>query len=235
MHTKAVHLRMDFSHGPPPGFIYNPHGQTHMGPGASEQIFAESGESLLDAYVASLQDFKEFLRGDVNKPKRKMVTTAPNRFVDYWPKAQERIVPALEGNKTISERVIGKWLLLWGEDSLLSIYFSCGDLVFRFFWLPSCSFGWWKTFLMPLFRIKGWIQEMSFPPRDRRFFLTFPILSWWKQQACWASVDRRVLPVSKKRLNLLSHLPAWRMGLIQLQGCRFLRCRVVLENRMDLG
>lgn len=54
-----------------------------MGPGASEQIFAESGESLLDAYVASLQDFKEFLRGDVNKPKRKMVTTAPNRFVDY--------------------------------------------------------------------------------------------------------------------------------------------------------
>lgn len=108
MHTKAVHLRMDFSHGPPPGFIYNPHGQTHMGPGASEQIFAESGESLLDAYVASLQDFKEFLRGDVNKPKRKMVTKAPNRFVDYRPKAQERIVPALEGNKTISEQVIGK-------------------------------------------------------------------------------------------------------------------------------
>lgn len=107
-----------------------------MGPGASEQIFAESGESLLDAYVASLQDFKEFLRDDVNKPKRKMVIKAPNRFVDYWPKAQERIVPALEGNKTISEQVIGKWLLLWGEDSLLSIYFSRGDLVFirvRFF------------------------------------------------------------------------------------------------------
>lgn len=60
MHTKAVHLRMDFSHGPPPGFIYNPHGQTHMGPGASEQIFAESGESLLDAYVASLKILKSF-------------------------------------------------------------------------------------------------------------------------------------------------------------------------------
>lgn len=51
---------MDFSHGPPPGFIYNPHGQTHMGPGASEQIFAESGESLLDAYVASLKILKSF-------------------------------------------------------------------------------------------------------------------------------------------------------------------------------
>ena len=41
----------------------------------------------------------EHFRGDVNKPKRKMMTKMLNRFVDYWPKAQERIVPALEGDK----------------------------------------------------------------------------------------------------------------------------------------